>query len=159
MMMKAEIAREMMRSRSQTPNPEPTRSGDDVGGTTTAPPGEVGLPASPLEPGAIGFPSMPALLYTEPAIFRESHRRHIRETSSRFRYFRCSNAGPFSQTPGYNMANIRGNLMMPGFLRSKIVYRSLRVVFLLLVTLSLSAQWMSPQEEGGVPAYNAAAPP
>ena len=64
-MMKAEIASEMMRSRSQTPNPEPTRSEDDVGDATTAPLEEVGLPASPPAPGAIEFRGMPDLLYTE----------------------------------------------------------------------------------------------
>src|SRR5215468_4791292 len=67
-MMKAEMAREMMRSRSQTPKPEPTRSDDAAGrGATTAPVGGVGVPASPPEPGDIEFSSMPALLYTEPA--------------------------------------------------------------------------------------------
>jgi len=49
--------------------------------------------------------------------------------------------------------------MKLGLFRSKIVYRSLTVVFLFLVTLTVSAQWSSPQEEGGVPAYNAAPPP
>jgi hypothetical protein len=43
-------------------------------------------------------------------------------------------------------------------LRNKFVHRSLTLSFLFLVTLSLSAQWTSPQEEGGVPAYNAAPP-
>ena len=47
------------------------------------------------------------------------------------------------------------------FLENKLVYRSLTLAFLFLVTLSMSAQWASPQEEGGgaVPAYNAAPPP
>lgn len=49
--------------------------------------------------------------------------------------------------------------MTRGLFRSKIVYRSLTVMFLFLVTLSVSAQWSSPQEEGGTPAYNAAPPP
>jgi hypothetical protein len=51
--------------------------------------------------------------------------------------------------------------MKLGLFRNKIVYRSLTVVFLFLVTLTVSAQWSSPQEEGGggVPAYNAAPPP
>ena len=45
-------------------------------------------------------------------------------------------------------------------LQNKIVYRSLTLAFLFLVTLSISAQWASPQEEeGGVPAYNAGPPP
>ncbi len=42
--------------------------------------------------------------------------------------------------------------------QNKIVYRTLTVSFLFLVTLSMSAQWASPQEqeedEGGIPAYN-----
>ncbi len=46
-----------------------------------------------------------------------------------------------------------------GFASRKFVYRSLTLAFLFLVTLTVSAQWMSPQEEGGVPAYNAAPPP
>ena len=40
----------------------------------------------------------------------------------------------------------------------KIVYRSLTLACLLLVTLTLSAQW-AQQPQGGVPAYNAAPPP
>ncbi len=65
----------------------------------------------------------------------------------------------FSNVPRYNIRNSRGILMTRGLFRSKIVHRSLTVVFLFLVTLSVSAQWSSPQEEGGVPAYNAAPPP
>src|ERR1700751_5175765 len=49
--------------------------------------------------------------------------------------------------------------MTPELFRSKLVYRSLRVGFLFLKPLSVSAQWSSPQDEGGVPAYNAAPPP
>jgi hypothetical protein len=49
--------------------------------------------------------------------------------------------------------------MMTGLIHSKIVYRGLTMAFLFLMTLTVSAQWMSPQEEGGVPAYNAAPPP
>src|SRR5258708_16649067 len=44
-------------------------------------------------------------------------------------------------------------------LQNKIVYRSLTLAFLFLVTLTMSAQWASPAEEGGVPAYNAGPPP
>jgi len=44
-------------------------------------------------------------------------------------------------------------------LRNKIVYRSLTLAFLFLVTLTMSAQWASPKEEAGVPAYNAGPPP
>jgi hypothetical protein len=43
---------------------------------------------------------------------------------------------------------------------NKIVYRSLTVAFLFLVTLGMSAQWASaPEEQGNVPAFNAAPPP
>ena len=49
--------------------------------------------------------------------------------------------------------------MTRGFLQSKTAYRGLTVVFLFLVTLSVSAQWASQESEGGVPAYNAAPPP
>jgi hypothetical protein len=41
---------------------------------------------------------------------------------------------------------------------NKILRRSLTLCFLFMVTLSLSAEWTSPQEEAGVPAYNAAPP-
>jgi hypothetical protein len=48
-------------------------------------------------------------------------------------------------------------------LQNEIVYRSLTLAFLFLVTLTMSAQWASPlaapQEEAGVPAYNAGPPP
>ena len=48
---------------------------------------------------------------------------------------------------------------MTRLFRNVIVYRTLTLAFLFLVTLTVSAQWSSPQEEGGVPAYNAAPPP
>jgi hypothetical protein len=43
--------------------------------------------------------------------------------------------------------------------KSKIVYRGLTLALLFLLTLTMSAQWAAQQEEGGVPAYNAAPPP
>jgi hypothetical protein len=45
------------------------------------------------------------------------------------------------------------------WLKNKLVYRSLTLAFLFLVTLTVSAGWASPQEEEGVPAYNAGPPP
>ena len=49
---------------------------------------------------------------------------------------------------------------MTRLFRNVIVYRTLTLAFLFLVTLTVSAQWSSPQEEGGgVPAFNAAPPP
>ena len=50
------------------------------------------------------------------------------------------------------------NPMIVRIARSKIVSRSLTLAFLFIVTLSVSAQWTAPQEEG-VPAYNAGPPP
>ena len=45
-------------------------------------------------------------------------------------------------------------------LRNKIVYRSLTLAFLFLVTtLSVSAEWGSLPDEEGIPAYNAGPPP
>jgi hypothetical protein len=41
----------------------------------------------------------------------------------------------------------------------KLVGRSFALACLFLVTLTVSAQWSSPQEVGGVPAYNAGPPP
>jgi hypothetical protein len=68
-------------------------------------------------------------------------------------------APPFRRS-GLQYLKTQGEFCMTrGLFRSKIVYRSLTVVFLFLVTLTVSAQWSSPQEEGGVPAYNAAPPP
>ena len=43
--------------------------------------------------------------------------------------------------------------------QNQMVYRSLMMAFLFLVTLSVSAQWTAPTEAGGVPAYNAGPPP
>ena len=44
--------------------------------------------------------------------------------------------------------------------QNKIVYRGLTLATLFLLTLTMSAQWTAPpQEEGGVPAYNAGPPP
>src|SRR5438270_136606 len=43
--------------------------------------------------------------------------------------------------------------------QNKLLYRSLTLFFIFLVTLTMSAQWAAPQqEEGGVPAYNAGPP-
>jgi hypothetical protein len=51
--------------------------------------------------------------------------------------------------------------MKRDLLQSKIVYRGLTLALLFLVTLSMSAQWAAPPQEGGggVPAYNSAPPP
>ncbi len=48
---------------------------------------------------------------------------------------------------------------MQTFCRNKMIYRSLTLAFLFIVTLSLSAQWAAPQEDGDIPAYNSAPPP
>ncbi|MGO9087108.1 MAG: CYCXC family (seleno)protein [Candidatus Sulfotelmatobacter sp.] len=48
---------------------------------------------------------------------------------------------------------------LTGLLQNKFVHRSLTLAFLFLMTLSMSAQWTTPQEEGDVPAYNAGPPP
>jgi hypothetical protein len=40
----------------------------------------------------------------------------------------------------------------------KFVYRTLTLLFLLLVTLATSAQFTAQQDEGGIPAYNAGPP-
>jgi hypothetical protein len=44
-------------------------------------------------------------------------------------------------------------------LQNKFTYRSLSLFFLLMVTLTMSAQWTAQQDEGGIPAYNAGPPP
>ena len=50
--------------------------------------------------------------------------------------------------------------MISRLFQNKIVYRSLTLAFLFVITLTMSAQFASPQEEGGgVPAYNAGPPP
>jgi hypothetical protein len=43
--------------------------------------------------------------------------------------------------------------------RHTLLYRSLTLAFLFLVTLSVSAQFIAPQGQGEVPAYNSAPPP
>jgi hypothetical protein len=43
--------------------------------------------------------------------------------------------------------------------QSRIVYRGLTLAALFLVTLTLSSQWATSQEEAGIPAYNAGPPP
>lgn len=48
---------------------------------------------------------------------------------------------------------------MTRLLRNTVVCRGLMLLFLFGVTLSVSAQWSMPQEDQGVPAYNAAPPP
>jgi hypothetical protein len=48
---------------------------------------------------------------------------------------------------------------MTRLLSQKLVRRGFTLACLFLLTLTLSAQWSSPQEVGGVPAYNAGPPP
>jgi hypothetical protein len=43
-------------------------------------------------------------------------------------------------------------------LANKFIYRALTLSFVFAITLSVSAQWAGQQEEGGVPAFNSAAP-
>src|ERR1022692_34163 len=44
-------------------------------------------------------------------------------------------------------------------LQKRFVHRALTLLFLLTVTLTMSAQWTAQQDEGGIPAYNAGPPP
>lgn len=48
--------------------------------------------------------------------------------------------------------------MIGGLLKNKSVYRTLSLGCLFLLTLTLSAQFAAPQEDAGVPAYNAGPP-
>lgn len=48
---------------------------------------------------------------------------------------------------------------MTRLLSPKLVFRGFSLACLFLVTLTVSAQWPSPHEVGGVPAYNAGPPP
>ena len=50
-------------------------------------------------------------------------------------------------------------MMSTRLLGSKYARRALMLIFLLTVTLTMSAQWTSQEEEGGIPAYNAGPPP
>jgi hypothetical protein len=47
---------------------------------------------------------------------------------------------------------------MRRYLQNKFVYRILSVGFVFFLTLSVSAAWVAPQEDEGVPAYNAGPP-
>jgi Protein of unknown function with PCYCGC motif len=49
-------------------------------------------------------------------------------------------------------------MTLRSFAANKLIYRALTLSFVLIVTLSVSAQWTSQQDEGGVPAYNAGPP-
>lgn len=44
-------------------------------------------------------------------------------------------------------------------LYTKYAHRALSLIFLLTVTLTMSAQWTAQKDEGGIPAYNAGPPP
>lgn len=48
---------------------------------------------------------------------------------------------------------------MTRLLQHKLIYRGLTLAFLFLITLTVSAQFAQPDDEGGIPAYNAAPPP
>lgn len=50
-------------------------------------------------------------------------------------------------------------MTLRSFAANKLIYRALTLSFVLIVTLTVSAQWTSQQDEGGVPAYNAGPPP
>jgi hypothetical protein len=47
---------------------------------------------------------------------------------------------------------------MRRLLRNPLIYRASTVIFLFLVTMTVSAQWSAPDDENGVPAYNAMPP-
>ena len=50
-------------------------------------------------------------------------------------------------------------MMMRRFFQNQIVYRSLTLASLFLISLTMSAQFAAPQaEEGGVPAFHSAPP-
>jgi hypothetical protein len=49
-------------------------------------------------------------------------------------------------------------MTLRSLLSNKYVCRALTLSFVFLVTLTVSAQWTSQQDEGGVPAYNAGPP-
>jgi Protein of unknown function with PCYCGC motif len=49
--------------------------------------------------------------------------------------------------------------MTGSLFKNKMVYRSLTLWCLFLLTLTLSAQFAAPQEDAGIPAYNAGPPP
>ncbi len=48
---------------------------------------------------------------------------------------------------------------MARFLQRKNLYRISSLAFLFLFTLTMAAEWVAPQAEGGVPAFNAGPPP
>ena len=50
-------------------------------------------------------------------------------------------------------------MMLSSLLRNKYFHRAVPLIFLFTVTLTMSAQWIAQEEEGGVPAYNAGPPP
>ncbi|HEY6767646.1 MAG TPA: CYCXC family (seleno)protein [Candidatus Sulfotelmatobacter sp.] len=49
-------------------------------------------------------------------------------------------------------------MTLRNLLSHKLIFRVLTLSLLFLVTLTVSAQWTSQQDEGGVPAFNAAPP-
>jgi hypothetical protein len=49
--------------------------------------------------------------------------------------------------------------LLHDLLHSKTAYRALTLIFLVTVTLTMSAQWAAQDDEGGIPAYNAGPPP
>jgi len=53
---------------------------------------------------------------------------------------------------------IEDQMTLRSLLSKKYTYRALTLSFVFLVTLTVSAQWTSQQDEGGVPAYNAGPP-
>src|SRR5436305_15075926 len=122
MMMNAEIAKEMIRSRSQMPRPVPTRKG----ATTTSGAGATGTPKatcnSPAElckegPESGNVSGMRALLYTE------SDRR----APGCLRDFLLCASGP---DRGDRLQYLhRGTLMTRGLLSNQFVYRILTLVF------------------------------
>jgi uncharacterized protein with PCYCGC motif len=44
-------------------------------------------------------------------------------------------------------------------LQNKYVHRAITLIFLLTMTLTMSAQWPALQDDGGIPAYNSGPPP
>src|ERR1039457_700804 len=124
MMIKAEIASEMIRSRTQTPIPVPVRTGAIDPGSEAAPADGVGAAVSPTEFGSENVPGMFSY-----CIQNHSSWQKVALNSGLNRTL------PSSRTSGLfrrrvTITNTRGNLMTRLLLQNKIVYRSLTLAFL-----------------------------
>src|SRR5579871_3461380 len=129
MMMKAEMAREMTRSRSQMPMPELTRmDGAAMVAPGTATAGAIAASFVPPGPGSV----------SDMNLYSIQNRFQLLRVVSRLKFTEYHHKFA-TRNRRVTITGLREP--MTRLMAHKILYRSLTLAFLFLVTLTVSAEW------------------